>query len=213
MRRSTITQSPAAESRALSGGDKSQQGIVVKFDAERGFGFIRPEGSGDRTDQDVFVHVSEVEGRKNLHPGQHVSYYLNETDKGPAATSVHPGSVLGTPYLLFALVGLGLVMALLIGLMLVLGQPQRLGMWLVLWVFALSVGAFLIYGFDKSQAQRGGLRVPEIILHLWSLLGGSPGAFVAMRVFHHKTSKRSFQAVFWLIVAVQVAVAAYFALR
>jgi uncharacterized membrane protein YsdA (DUF1294 family) len=72
---------------------------------------------------------------------------------------------------------------------------------------------FFIYGFDKSRAQRGGQRVPEAILHVLSLLGGSPGSFVAMRVFHHKTSKRSFQAVFWVIVAVQLGILAYLLLR
>ncbi len=38
------------------------------------------------------------------------------------------------------------------------------------------------------------------------LLGGTPGAFIAMRMFHHKTSKQSFQTVFWLTVAVQLVV-------
>jgi len=115
--------------------------------------------------------------------------------------------------LLFALIGLGLAIALLVGLILMLGQQQPPVIWVALWVVALSLTAFFIYGFDKAQAQRGGLRVPEAILHLLSLLGGSPGAFVAMRVFHHKTSKRSFQAVFWLIVAVQLGVLAYLLLR
>jgi uncharacterized membrane protein YsdA (DUF1294 family)/cold shock CspA family protein len=194
-------------------GDKEQDGVVIKFDADRGFGFIRPDGASDGSNRDIFVHVSEVEGRKDLHPGQRVSYRVTQTDKGPAAAAVRPGSVLGTPYLLFGLIGLGLAIALLLGLILLLGQQQPPAIWFALWVVALSVSAFFIYGFDKSQAQRGGLRVPEAILHLLSLFGGSPGAFVAMRVFHHKTSKRSFQAVFWLIVAVQLGVLAYLLLR
>ena len=194
-------------------GDKEQQGVVVKFDADRGFGFIRPDGSSDGSNRDIFVHVSDVEGRKHLRPGQHVSYRVTQTEKGPAAVAVRPGSVLRTPYLLFGLIGLGLAVALLLGLILLLGQQQPPAVWIALWVAALSVSAFFIYGFDKSQAQRGGLRVPEAILHLLSLFGGSPGAFVAMRVFHHKTSKGSFQAVFWLIVAIQVGILAYLLLR
>jgi uncharacterized membrane protein YsdA (DUF1294 family)/cold shock CspA family protein len=192
---------------------KDQHGVVVKYDADRGFGFIRPDGASEGTGRDIFVHVSEVEGRKDLHPGQRVSYRVAQTDKGPAAVAVRAGSVLATPYLLFGLIGLGLAAVLLIGLILVVGQRQPSVVWVALWVVALSLAAFFIYGFDKAQAQRGGLRVPEAILHLLSLLGGSPGAFVAMRVFHHKTSKRSFQAVFWLIVAVQVGVLAYLLLR
>jgi len=42
------------------------------------------------------------------------------------------------------------------------------------------------------------------VLHLLGLLGGTPGAFIAMRMFHHKTSKQSFQTMFWLTVAVQL---------
>ena len=194
-------------------GDKEQHGVVVKYDADRGFGFIRPDGAPDGSNRDIFIHVSEVEGRKNLHAGQRVSYHVMQTEKGPAAAAVRAGSVLGTPYLLFALIGLGLAAVLLIGMILALGQQQPPAIWIALWVVALSLSAFFIYGFDKSQAQRGGLRVPEAILHLLSLLGGSPGAFVAMRVFRHKTSKQSFQAVFWLIVAVQAGILAYLLLR
>jgi uncharacterized membrane protein YsdA (DUF1294 family)/cold shock CspA family protein len=194
-------------------GSSEQHGVVVKYDADRGFGFIRPDGTPDGVNRDIFVHVSEVEGRKNLHPGQRVSYRVTQTEKGPAATAVRAGSVLGTPYLLFGLIGLGIALALLVGLILMLGQQQPPAVWAALWIVALSLTAFFIYGFDKTQAQRGGLRVPEAILHLLSLLGGSPGAFAAMRVFHHKTSKRSFQTVFWLIVAVQLGVLAYLLLR
>jgi uncharacterized membrane protein YsdA (DUF1294 family)/cold shock CspA family protein len=194
-------------------GANEQHGVVVKYDASRGFGFIRPDGTPDGSNHDIFVHVSEVEGRKNLRPGQRVSYRVTQTERGPAATAVRAGSVMGTPYLLFGLIGIGLVIALLLGLILVFGRQQPPAVWIALWVVALSIAAFLIYGFDKSQAQRDGLRVPEAILHLLSLLGGSPGAFVAMRVFHHKTSKSSFQAVFWLIVAAQLCILAYLLLR
>ena len=74
-----------------------------------------------------------------------------------------------------------------------------------MWVGALSLVTFGIYGYDKAQAQGGGPRVPEVVLHLLGLLGGTPGAFIAMRIFHHKTSKQSFQTIFWIIVAVQLA--------
>ena len=77
-----------------------------------------------------------------------------------------------------------------------------------MWVAALSLVTFGIYGYDKAQAQSNGPRVPEAVLHLLGLLGGTPGAFIAMRMFHHKTSKQSFQTVFWLTVAVQLVVLA-----
>jgi uncharacterized membrane protein YsdA (DUF1294 family) len=154
----------------------------------------------------VFVHVRNVEGHKNLHPGQRVSYHLTRTDKGPAAINVQAGSVLGIPYLKYSLIGLGTALLLLFGLASAMNRPTSFALWLVMWVAALSLVTFGIYGYDKAQAQNNGPRVPEAVLHLLGLLGGTPGAFIAMRMFHHKTSKRSFQTVFWLTVAVQLVV-------
>ena len=99
---------------------------------------------------------------------------------------------------------LGAAVLLLIGAAIILGGSVPPALWLVLWVVALSLATFGIYGYDKAQAQNAGPRVPEAVLHLLGLLGGTPGAFVAMRVFHHKTSKQSFQTIFWIIVAVQI---------
>jgi len=46
------------------------------------------------------------------------------------------------------------------------------------------------------------LRIPEATLHFLELIGGWPGAFVAQRRLRHKCSKRSYQAVFWLVVGI-----------
>ena len=49
-------------------------GTVKWFNAQKGFGFIAPEGGG----QDVFVHISAVEraGLGGLNEGQKVSYEI-----------------------------------------------------------------------------------------------------------------------------------------
>jgi uncharacterized membrane protein YsdA (DUF1294 family) len=78
--------------------------------------------------------------------------------------------------------------------------------WLWCYLIGINVATLALYGFDKSRAQREGRRVPEVVLHGAELLGGTPTAFVAQRVFHHKTQKSSYQLRFWLIVAVQVIV-------
>ncbi|HVU35933.1 MAG TPA: DUF1294 domain-containing protein [Opitutaceae bacterium] len=66
---------------------------------------------------------------------------------------------------------------------------------------ALSVFTYFSYRSDKCRAESGAWRIPESTLHLAELIGGWPGAFLAQRVFRHKTAKRSYQFVFWLIVA------------
>ena len=64
------------------------QGIVVRYDADRGFGFIRSRAFWA---DDVFVHASAVAGNVLLHPGQRVRFSAEATDKGPRATHVEPG--------------------------------------------------------------------------------------------------------------------------
>lgn len=69
----------------------------------------------------------------------------------------------------------------------------------------MSTVAFLAYGLDKQAATDGAWRTAEKRLHLWSLLGGFPGAWAAQRVFRHKGRKRRFMIIFWLIVLLHVA--------
>ena len=68
----------------------------------------------------------------------------------------------------------------------------------------------MLYVYDKIIAGSKILRVPEWILHMVEISGGSLGALAAQKVLHHKTAKRSFQLVFWCIFVLQVTVFAIF---
>ena len=85
------------------------------------------------------------------------------------------------------------------------------------WVDSLYLGAsvlcIVVYGIDKLAARGGHDRVPEAMLLSLGLVGGWPGAIVAQQVFRHKTVKRSFRAMFWVTVAMNVAVFAWLAMR
>lgn len=84
-------------------------------------------------------------------------------------------------------------------LMLILAMPRP---WVAASYFlTMSVASYGLYAYDKQRAQAGKWRIPESRLHLFSLLGGWPGAYVAQRRFRHKTAKTFFQVVFWIIVA------------
>ncbi len=52
-------------------------GTVKFFNQDKGFGFITPNDGG----QDVFVHVSAVQGSTLLREGQNVSYDLGQDRK------------------------------------------------------------------------------------------------------------------------------------
>jgi len=51
-------------------------GTVKWFNAQKGFGFIEPDGGG----KDVFVHISAVEraGMSGLNEGQKISFDMQE---------------------------------------------------------------------------------------------------------------------------------------
>ena len=64
--------------------------------------------------------------------------------------------------------------------------------WLAWWL-ALNLATALLYGYDKAIAGGNRRRIPERTLLAFALVGGSPGALLAMRVFRHKTAKPSFR--------------------
>jgi uncharacterized membrane protein YsdA (DUF1294 family) len=72
------------------------------------------------------------------------------------------------------------------------------------WVFGITLTTFAYYGWDKRQAQREGARVPEMVLHMLALIGGSLGAYAGMQLFRHKTLKGRFRLMFWLIALIQM---------
>lgn len=58
---------------------------------------------------------------------------------------------------------------------------------LLIYLAVINLVTFAVYGIDKARARRGAWRIPEKTLFLLPLLGGSLGALLGMRVFHHKT--------------------------
>ena len=74
----------------------------------------------------------------------------------------------------------------------------------VSYLIGTNVITFVFYGYDKQQSRKNRPRVPEIILHMLALLGGSPGAFLGQLFFMHKTKKLSFRIIFLAIVLLQI---------
>lgn len=62
----------------------------------------------------------------------------------------------------------------------------------------------VLYAWDKYQAKKGGQRIPEATLHMWSFVGGWPAAFFSQEALSHKTTKVSFRLIHWAIVLLHI---------
>ena len=83
----------------------------------------------------------------------------------------------------------------------------------LLWLAALSLVTFTVYGFDKSQSKGNGWRVPESVLHGLAVAGGFVGGWLGQSIFHHKTKKASFVFVLAISTMVHAAALYWFFLR
>ena len=80
---------------------------------------------------------------------------------------------------------------------------------LAVYLAAINLATLAVYGADKRRARRGQWRVPEKTLFLLPLLGGSVGALLGMRMFHHKTKHWYFVWGIPAILLAQIALAVW----
>ena len=193
-----------------------RSGVLTDWSDERGFGFVVPADGSRR----VFAHISEFP-RDGPRPadGDELSFEIGgggdgrrqalginvvqsarrarveleraqRAERGRARISWLAISVVPLFAILFVLVAVYWMMPL----------------WAILLYPLMSVATFALYYLDKSAALRGGWRTRETTLQLAALVGGWPGAVVAQQLLRHKNRKATFQAAFWCIVVLNVAV-------
>lgn len=76
-----------------------------------------------------------------------------------------------------------------------------------IYLISINILAFVLYGVDKFKAQRGLWRISEAMLLGVAVIGGSVGAFLGMKLFHHKTKHPQFSIGLPLIFLVQAVLA------
>ena len=67
----------------------------------------------------------------------------------------------------------------------------------LVWGLGINLLTFSMFGLDKRRARKQRWRIPEATLLGLSLLGGSVGAILGMRLFHHKTNAGRHPAFVW----------------
>lgn len=198
----------------------------MKWDDARGFGFIRSAGSSG----DVFFHARDFRARGNTTPRQGLAVTFEEIHvggKGPRAMAVHPvgeaasshgaagrshvppsgrprthrsnpGPGSGAVFALPLMVANGAAIFWAVG-------TRRFPWWVLPAWALLNLLTFFAYWQDKYAAGKGNWRTSESTLHLWSLAGGWPGAWLAQQVLRHKSRKQQFRAVYWATVVLHCA--------
>lgn len=196
------------------------KGQLMVWKDDRGFGFIKPDDGG----QEIFLHITafnDVNRRPQV--GDVIHYQLAVGENGkvracnafiegatsqPAPKSSSSAFAERTRSQTASKSSSFMLEVLLLSLLPVLGAIKFAlttsnPMPLVLYP-AMSLLTFVLYADDKSRARNGQWRVSEKTLHLCELTGGWLGAFVAQRRLRHKSSKGSYQVVFWVIVTVHI---------
>ena len=74
----------------------------------------------------------------------------------------------------------------------------------IIYLAVINVVAFFMYGIDKWKAKKSKWRISEAALLMMAVLGGSIGAWLAMKVWHHKTLHKKFRYGIPLILIVQI---------
>lgn len=193
------------------------RGRIADWKDDRGFGFIEPESGGPR----VFFHISETRGGDRPAIGTEVHFQLSKSADGrlravsvaAVGARVPPKPVIPVRAASKPRVARGRwlwIPALLVfptlWWLIKLGKlPLAL-----FWMFSgMSLLTFVLYGLDKWAAKQDRQRTPERTLQMCALFCGWPGALLAQQVFRHKSSKASFQQLFWFVVVVNIAAVAF----
>ncbi len=107
----------------------------------------------------------------------------------------------------FMFISFGMAIAGTVGIRLLMPDLKPLWAWLV----SITAVTLLTYGYDKAVSGKKHTRVPERVLLVLVLIGGTVGALFGMSAFRHKTVKSKFRRKFWGVVALQiVATAGYY---
>ena len=76
---------------------------------------------------------------------------------------------------------------------------------LLYYLIVINVVTFLVYGIDKWKAKKGSWRISEATLLILAAIGGSIGALLGMKIWHHKTMHKKFKYGLPLILLAQIA--------
>lgn len=78
-------------------------------------------------------------------------------------------------------------------------------MYALIYLAAVNAVTFFMYGIDKWKAKKARRRISEATLLGLAVIGGSIGAWIGIKVWHHKTLHKKFKYGVPLILILQIA--------
>jgi len=180
------------------------KGKFVKWNADKAFGFITPNGGGDA----IFIHKTALKNRNRIPKiNDVITFSVIQDNQGrycadQAIFSGEKSHSKQTKNISTFSIYLSLIFITFVAVAFFLGYLPRK---ILLIYISVSIITFLAYVFDKSKAQRGEWRTQESTLHLLALIGGWPGAAIAQQILRHKSKKKEFRIAFWFTVFVNTA--------
>lgn len=81
---------------------------------------------------------------------------------------------------------------------------------ILIYLLTINLVAFILFGIDKWKAEKQKWRIPESTLLSLAALGGSIGAWIGMKVWHHKTLHKKFKYGVPAIFILQIALVGWF---
>ena len=189
------------------------QGRLVEWFDEKGYGFIQPN---DDKKGRVFLHIKDF-ARPGPRPilGCALEYVVQLDAKGRykaiqvtylkasqtqrtvkpkvnptrAKPRLQPMVVVAVSYLI---------------ILVVLSLLGKLPPFALLLISGINILTYWMYAQDKHAAQVGERRVPENTLHVLSILGGWPTAWIAQQRLRHKTQKQPFRQIYFCTIVFNI---------
>lgn len=77
------------------------------------------------------------------------------------------------------------------------------------YLILINIVTFILFAIDKKRAKKNQWRIPESQLLFFSLLGGSIGGIIAMKIVKHKTKKPKFTIGMPLLLLINIFIVYY----
>jgi len=186
------------------------QGRLIEWFDEKGFGFIQPN---DESKDRVFLHIKDF-AQKGPRPiqGCALEYIVQLDGQGRykakqvtylKASQTTKASKKSKPVKSSTQSQLQPMQILCIGYIITLAILTVTGLlsgMVLLFVSVINIMTYWFYAQDKEAAQLGSRRVPENTLHIFSFLGGWPAAWLAQQRLRHKTQKQPFRQIYFCTI-------------